>query len=48
MLNNCKDKGEKIRKNSLVVIFIKQHMGITGTDTGRYGQCSGIASSIKA
>ncbi|MDL2123887.1 MAG: hypothetical protein LWX51_12580 [Deltaproteobacteria bacterium] len=28
MLNNCKDKGKKIRKNSRVGIFIKQHMGI--------------------
>jgi hypothetical protein len=47
MLNNCKDKGRKglyfsqqkgnIRKNSRVGIFIKQHMGITGTDIGQDG-----------
>jgi len=28
MLNNCKDKG-KIRRNSHVDIFIKQHIGIS-------------------
>jgi hypothetical protein len=45
MLNNCKDKGRKglyfsqqkgnIRKNSRVGIFIKQHMGVAGTDIGQ-------------
>ena len=44
MLNNCKDKG-KIRKNFRVGIFIKQHLGIAGTDAG---QCGGVVAAIKA
>jgi len=45
MLNNYKDKGRKdlhfsqqkgeIRKNSRIDIFIKQHMGVAGTDIGQ-------------
>ena len=34
MLNNCKEKGEKLErmgKNSRVGIFIRQHIGIAGT-----------------
>jgi len=27
-LDNCKDKGKKIRKNSRIDILIKQHLGI--------------------
>ncbi len=36
---------EKISKKSLVGKFIKQHMGIAGTDTG---QCGGVVAVIKA